>query len=73
MKALKIIQIQLYSFFYPGTRWGWGVNVTPRPLYPEKDSWYLSYRRWYGHQGLSGRVRETSPPPGFKPQTVQLK
>jgi len=73
MNALKIIQIQLYPFFYPGTRLGWVVNATPRPLYPEKESGYLSYRRLYGHQGLSGRVRETSPLPGFEPQTVQLK
>jgi hypothetical protein len=24
-----------------------------------------------GHQGLSGRVRKMSPPPGFDPRTVQ--
>jgi hypothetical protein len=27
-----------YSFFNLGARWGWVVNVTPRPLYPrERD------------------------------------
>jgi hypothetical protein len=31
-------QVYLYSFFNLGTRWGWVVNATPRPLYPrERD------------------------------------
>ena len=29
-------------------------------------------KTWYpGRQGRSGRVRKTSPPPGFDPRTVQ--
>ena len=28
------VEVQLYSFFNLGARWGWVVNATPRPLYP---------------------------------------
>jgi hypothetical protein len=49
---------------------GW---LTPRPgcFTPGKDSRYPFYRRLGGAQGLSGRVRKISPPPGFDPRTVQ--
>jgi hypothetical protein len=26
-------EVQLFSFFNLGARWGWMVNTTPRPLY----------------------------------------
>jgi hypothetical protein len=26
------VEVELYSFFNLGVRWGWVVNVTPRPL-----------------------------------------
>jgi hypothetical protein len=33
-----VIEVYLYSFFNPGTRWGWVVNAMPQPLYPwERD------------------------------------
>ena len=32
---------------------------------------YPLYRRLGGPQSRSGRVRKTSPPPGFDPRTVQ--
>jgi len=40
MKAQKEgEEVQLYSFFNLGVRWGWVVNTTSRPLYPsERDS-----------------------------------
>ena len=50
---------------------GWVVNATPRRLYPPGMIRYPLYRRLGGPQGRSGRVRKTSPPPGFDPQTVQ--
>ena len=46
-----------------GARWGWVVNVTPRPFYP---------REWPGGpQNRSGLVRKLWLPPEFDPQTVQ--
>ena len=35
MKALSWSKVYLYSFFNLSARWGWVVNDTPRPLYPE--------------------------------------
>ena len=38
-KTRKEVRVQLYSLFNLGARWGWVVNATPRPLYPqERDS-----------------------------------
>ena len=54
-----------------GTRRGWGVSVTPQPLFSPGKSRYLLYRRLGGPQGRSGKVRKISPPPGFDPRTVQ--
>jgi hypothetical protein len=42
--------------------------LTPPP--PVKTRYPL-HRRLGGPQGRSGRVRKTSPPPGFDPRTVQ--
>jgi len=50
---------------------GWVVNSTPRLLYPRGKTRFPLYRRLGGHQGPSGRVRKTSPPPGFDTRTVQ--
>ena len=38
---------------------------------PSGKTRYHLYRRLGGLQGLSGRVRKISPPPGFDPLTVQ--
>jgi hypothetical protein len=45
----------------------WVVNATPRPLYLRKKPQYSDVG---GAQGLSGRVRKFSHPPGFKPRTT---
>jgi hypothetical protein len=50
--------VQLYSFFKLGTRWGWVVNATPRPLYPGKESRYPLYRMLVGPQSRSEVVRK---------------
>ena len=42
----------------------------PAALPPGKTRYPL-YKRVFGPQGRFGRVRKTSPPPGFDPQTVQ--
>jgi hypothetical protein len=36
MKAQKGSKGIDYSFFNLGVRWGWVVNTTPRPLYPQE-------------------------------------
>ena len=54
-----------------GTRRGWGVSVTPRPLFTPGKTRYPLYRRLCGPQGRFGQVRKISPPPGFDPRTVQ--
>ena len=38
---------------------------------PPVNTRYPLYRKLGGPQGLSGRVRKISPPPGFDPRTVQ--
>ena len=53
------------------TRRGWGVSVTPRPLFTPGKTGYPLYRRLGGPQGLAGQLRNISPPPGFDPRTVQ--
>jgi hypothetical protein len=53
-------------FHDKGTRSGWGVSVTPRPLFtPEKDRYPL-YRRLSGPQGQFGQVRTISPATGTR-------
>ena len=50
-----------------GTRRGWGVSVTPRPLFtPGKETRYPLYRRLGGPQGRSGQVRKISTPTGIR-------
>ena len=47
-----------------GTRGGWGVSVTPRPLFtPGKNPLYM---RLGGPQGRSGQVRKISSPTGIR-------
>ena len=54
-----------------GTRRGWGVSVTPRPLFTPGKPRYPLYRRLRGPQGRSGQVRKISLPPEFDPRTIQ--
>jgi hypothetical protein len=54
-----------------GTRKGWGVSVTPRPLFTPGKTRNPMYRRLGVPQGRPGQVRKISPPPGFDPRTVQ--
>ena len=53
-----------------GTRRGWVVSSTPRPILPSGKPRYPFYRRMGGPQGRSGRA-ENLTPPGFDPRTVQ--
>jgi hypothetical protein len=53
------------------TRRGWGVSVTPPPLFTPEKTRYPLNRRLGVPQGRSGQVRKISLPPGFDPRTVQ--
>jgi hypothetical protein len=61
---------ELYSFFNLSARWGWVVNVTPRPLFPRERPGTHCIGGWVGSRGRSGRVRKILPPSGFDPQPV---
>ena len=50
-----------------GTRKGWVVSVTPRPLFTPRKTWY----HCTGPRGRYGQMRKISLPPGFDPRTVQ--
>ena len=71
MKAHRGVEVQLYSFFNLGARYGWVVKPRPGSFTPGKDTRYPSYWRLSGPQGRSGRMRKTSPLLGFDPRTVQ--
>jgi hypothetical protein len=58
-------------FLDHGTRRGWGVSVTPRPLFTPGKTRYPLSRRLGGPQGRSGQVQKISAPPEFDPRTVQ--
>jgi hypothetical protein len=53
------------SFLDLGTRRGWVISTTPRPLYPGKTRYPL-YRRLGGPQGRSGRVLKNLAPTGIR-------
>ena len=54
-----------------GTRRGWGISVTPRPLFTPGKTRYPLYRRLSGPQGRSVQVRKISHSQEFDPRTVQ--
>ena len=49
-----------------GTRRGWGVSVTPRPLFIPGKTRYPLYRRLGGPQGQSGQVRKNLAATGIR-------
>jgi hypothetical protein len=60
------IEVQLYSFFNLGTRWGgWSTPHPGRPLYPKERPGTPCIGGWGGPQGPSGQVRKISPPTGI--------
>jgi hypothetical protein len=65
------VEVQLYSFFNLGARWGgWSTPRLDR-FTIRKETRYQLYRSLGGSQGRSGRMRKISPPLGFDPRTVQ--
>jgi len=58
-------------FFDHGTRRGWGVSVTPRPLFTAgKDPTPIVQEAEYPRGSLD-RCGKSRSPPGFDPRTVQ--
>ena len=50
--------VQFYSSFNFGARWGWVVNATPRPLYPRERRGTHCIGGWvHPMTGLDGRVK----------------
>jgi hypothetical protein len=55
-----------------GPRRGWGVSVTPRPLFtPRERSGTHFTGGWVGPRDGLDRCGKSRPPPGFDPRTVQ--
>ena len=49
------VRVQLYSFFNLDAKWGFVVNVTPRPLYPQERAGTYCTRGWVRPRaGLDG-------------------
>ena len=60
------VEVSLYSFFNPTTRWGgWSTPRSGR-FSPEEEIRYPLYRRLGGTQSRSGRVRKISPTTGIR-------
>jgi hypothetical protein len=66
LKARRVVQIKLYSFFILGARWGLVDKATPRLLYAWKRDPVLLYRRLGGSQGRYRRVLKISPLTGIR-------
>jgi len=59
-------------FHDDGNRRGWGVSVTPRPLFTlGKDPVQIVQRGWVDPRAGLERCGKSRPPPGFDSQTVQ--
>ena len=54
-----------------GTRRGWGVSVTPRPLFTPGKTRHHCTGGWVGPRAGLDRCGKSRPPPGFDPRTVQ--
>jgi len=58
------VDVQFYSFFNLGAGWGWVVNATPRPLYPqERPGTHCTGRKMDPRAGLD-RCKKSRPHQG---------
>lgn len=55
------VEVWLYSFFNLGTRCGWTVNATPRPIYPRERRGTHCIRGWAGLRAGLYRCRKSLP------------
>jgi hypothetical protein len=58
-------------FLNLGTRRGWVVSTTPRPLYPRERPGTHCTVGWVGPRAGLDMCEKSRPPPGFDPRTVQ--
>jgi hypothetical protein len=63
-RAIGGAEVQLYSSFNLGARWGWVVKATTWPLYPGKEIRYPLYKTVMGKLQPAGQTR---PPETFYP------
>jgi hypothetical protein len=63
--------VELYSFFNLGARWGCVVNTTPWWLYLKKNPSTHRTGHCVGLRTGIDRCGKSHPPPRFKPRTVQ--
>jgi hypothetical protein len=70
MKAQRSVEVEPYSFFNLGARWGGWSSPFGRFAHGLEIR-YPFFRGMSGPQGRSGRVRIISLPPGFDPRIVQ--
>jgi hypothetical protein len=55
-----------------GTRRGWGVSVTPRPIFtPRKDPVPIVLEAGWAPGPVWTSAENLAPPPGFNPRTIQ--
>ena len=71
------VEVQLYSFLNLGTRCGWVVNVTPRPLYPRERPGAHYIGGWVGPRAGPDRCGKSRPhldsiPGPSSPQRVTI-
>jgi hypothetical protein len=60
-----------YSFFNLDSRRGGWLTSRPGDRFaPGEETWYPMYRGLGGSQGLAGRLRNISPPPGFDSRII---
>jgi hypothetical protein len=64
------VELQLYSFFNLGARWGGWLTPRPGRFTPGQEIRYPFYRRLGGPQSWCKRVRKISPSLGLDPRTV---
>ena len=70
LQAQRGEEVQLYSFFNHGIRWGRMVRHTPATSLGEKTHYPL-YRRLDGPHSCSEQMQKYLPLPGFDPQTIR--
>jgi hypothetical protein len=63
--------VQLYSFFNLGARWGWVFDTTPRPFDHRENSVPTVQKAGWAPAPVWTKAENLAPPQGFDPRTVQ--
>jgi hypothetical protein len=70
MKAQRGSGCIFYSFFNFGTRWGWVIKATPRPIYPRERLSTHCVEGWVDECGKSRPQRDKIPGPSARRQSL---